>query len=119
MIAPIVRELVRYILPALSPASWSSRMICAGRCIGPPNGDEGSAKHQWEGAMNVYTIVLERIGTGEPSLSIVTRQDTEEAARAAHWGRGSLIHNCRTGREWITLSTKASRASVKPTELSP
>jgi hypothetical protein len=32
--------------------------------------------------MNVYTIVLERIGTGEPSLSIVTRQDTEEAARA-------------------------------------
>jgi hypothetical protein len=82
MIAPIVRELVRYILPALSPASWSSRMICAGRCIGPPNGDEGSAKHQWEGAMNVYTIVLERIGTGEPSLSIVTRQDTEEAARA-------------------------------------
>jgi hypothetical protein len=32
--------------------------------------------------MNVYTIVLERIGTGEPSLSIVTRQDNEEAARA-------------------------------------
>ena len=32
--------------------------------------------------MNVYTIVLERIGSGEPSLSIVTRQDNEEAARA-------------------------------------
>jgi hypothetical protein len=32
--------------------------------------------------MNVYTIVLERIGTGEPSLSIVTRQDNEQAARA-------------------------------------
>ncbi len=32
--------------------------------------------------MNVYTIVLERIGTGEPLLSIVTRQDNEEAARA-------------------------------------
>lgn len=32
--------------------------------------------------MNVYTIVLARDGTGEPSLSIVTRQDTEEAARA-------------------------------------
>jgi hypothetical protein len=32
--------------------------------------------------MNVYTIVLERIGTGEPLLSIVTRQDSEEAARA-------------------------------------
>ena len=32
--------------------------------------------------MNVYTIVLERIGTGEPSLTIVTRQDNEEAARA-------------------------------------
>ena len=32
--------------------------------------------------MNVYTIVLERIGTGEPSLSIVTRQDDEAAARA-------------------------------------
>jgi hypothetical protein len=31
--------------------------------------------------MNVYTIVLERIGTGEPSLSIVTRQDNEDAAR--------------------------------------
>jgi hypothetical protein len=29
--------------------------------------------------MNVYTIVLERIGSGEPSLSIVTRQDNEEA----------------------------------------
>ena len=26
--------------------------------------------------------MLERIGTGEPSLSIVTRQDNEEAARA-------------------------------------
>ena len=35
-----------------------------------------------EGTMNVYTIVLERIGTGEPSLTIVTRQDNEEAARA-------------------------------------
>jgi hypothetical protein len=32
--------------------------------------------------MNVYTIVLERIGAGEPLLSIVTRQDSEEAARA-------------------------------------
>ena len=32
--------------------------------------------------MNVYTIVLERIGTGEPLLSIVTRQDNEAAARA-------------------------------------
>ena len=31
---------------------------------------------------NVYTIVLERIRTGEPSLAIVTRQDNEEAARA-------------------------------------
>jgi len=32
--------------------------------------------------MNVYTIVLERIGTGEALLSIVTRQDNEAAARA-------------------------------------
>lgn len=32
--------------------------------------------------MDTYTIVLERIGTGEPSLSIVTRQDDEAAARA-------------------------------------
>ena len=32
--------------------------------------------------MNVYTIVLERIGTGKQSLTIVTRQDNEEAARA-------------------------------------
>ena len=32
--------------------------------------------------MNVYTIVLERIGAGEPLLSIVTRQDNEAAARA-------------------------------------
>jgi len=32
--------------------------------------------------MTVYTIVLERIGTGEPLLSIVTRQDNEAAARA-------------------------------------
>ena len=31
--------------------------------------------------MNVYTV-LERIGSGESSLSIVTRQDNEEAARA-------------------------------------
>jgi hypothetical protein len=40
------------------------------------------AKATREGTMNVYTIVLERIGSGEPSLSIVTRQDNEEAARA-------------------------------------
>src|SRR5689334_19656016 len=40
------------------------------------------AKAPREEQMNVYTIVLERIGTGEPSLSIVTRQDNEEAARA-------------------------------------
>jgi hypothetical protein len=32
--------------------------------------------------MNVYTIVLKRIGTGKPSLAIVTRQDNEEAACA-------------------------------------
>jgi hypothetical protein len=32
--------------------------------------------------MDTYTIVLERIGTGEPSLSIVTRQNNEAAARA-------------------------------------
>ena len=32
--------------------------------------------------MDVYTIVLERIGTGEPLLSIVTPRDSEEAARA-------------------------------------
>ena len=32
--------------------------------------------------MNVYTIVLTRIGTREPLLSIVTRQDNEAAARA-------------------------------------
>ena len=32
--------------------------------------------------MNVYTIVLERIGTGEPTFSIVNRQDNKEAARA-------------------------------------
>jgi len=31
--------------------------------------------------MNVYTIVLERIGTGKLSLSLITRQDNEEAAR--------------------------------------
>jgi hypothetical protein len=32
--------------------------------------------------MNVYTIVLGRIGTGEPSLTILTRQHNEKAARA-------------------------------------
>ena len=32
--------------------------------------------------MNVYTIVLERISTGEQSPSMVTRQENEEAARA-------------------------------------
>jgi hypothetical protein len=32
--------------------------------------------------MNVYTIILERIGTGERSLSMVTRQANEAAARA-------------------------------------
>ena len=32
--------------------------------------------------MNVSTIVLEQIGAGKPSLTIVTGQDNEEAARA-------------------------------------
>lgn len=32
--------------------------------------------------MNTYTIVLERIGTGEHALSMVTRQENETAARA-------------------------------------
>ena len=32
--------------------------------------------------MNVYTIVFERIDIGEPSLSILTRQDNEQAAYA-------------------------------------
>lgn len=32
--------------------------------------------------MNVYTIILERISTGEKSSSMLTRQETEEAARA-------------------------------------
>ena len=32
--------------------------------------------------MNTYTIVLERIGTGEHALSMVTRQENEMAARA-------------------------------------
>jgi hypothetical protein len=48
--------------------------------------------------MNVYTIVLERIGSGEPSLSIVTRQDNEEAARAYAEGRQSRNH--RTCGSW-------------------
>ena len=32
--------------------------------------------------MNVYTITIERISTGEKSPSMITRQLTEEAARA-------------------------------------
>lgn len=32
--------------------------------------------------MNVYTITIERISTGEKSPSMLTRQATEEAARA-------------------------------------
>ena len=32
--------------------------------------------------MNVYTIVFERIDIGEPSLSILTRQDNQQAAYA-------------------------------------
>lgn len=32
--------------------------------------------------MTVYTIILERISTGEQSPSMVTRQPTEDAARA-------------------------------------
>ncbi len=32
--------------------------------------------------MNTYTIVLERIGTGEHALSMVTRQENATAARA-------------------------------------
>jgi hypothetical protein len=32
--------------------------------------------------MNVYTIVFERLDIGEPSLSILTRQDNEQAAYA-------------------------------------
>jgi hypothetical protein len=31
--------------------------------------------------MNVYTIILERISTGEKSPSMLTRQPDEEAAR--------------------------------------
>lgn len=31
--------------------------------------------------MNVYTITIERISTGEKSPSMITRQPTEEAAR--------------------------------------
>ena len=41
--------------------------------------------------MNVYTIVLERVGTGEPSLSIVTRQDNEQAARA--YAEAAIAHS--------------------------
>jgi hypothetical protein len=40
--------------------------------------------------MNVYTIVLERIGTGEPLLSIVTRQNSEEAACLRGGGNGAI-----------------------------
>jgi hypothetical protein len=32
--------------------------------------------------MQVYTVVLERISTGERAPSMVTRQDDEQAARA-------------------------------------
>jgi hypothetical protein len=32
--------------------------------------------------MNVYTIILERISTGEQALSMVTRQEDEAAVRA-------------------------------------
>ena len=32
--------------------------------------------------MNTYTIVLERSSTGEQALSMVTRHDNEQAARA-------------------------------------
>jgi hypothetical protein len=35
-----------------------------------------------EALMNVFTIVIERISTGERSASMVTRQESEEAARA-------------------------------------
>lgn len=32
--------------------------------------------------MNVYTIVLERLSTGEQAVSFLTRQETKEDARA-------------------------------------
>ena len=32
--------------------------------------------------MNVFTIALERVGYGEIAVSLLTRQATEEAARA-------------------------------------
>ena len=32
--------------------------------------------------MNTYTIILERSSTGEQALSMVTRHDNEQAARA-------------------------------------
>jgi hypothetical protein len=32
--------------------------------------------------MNIYTIVLKRLSAGEQSISFLTRQETEEAARA-------------------------------------
>jgi hypothetical protein len=63
--------------------------------------------------MNVYTIVLERIGSGEPSLSIVTRQDNEEAARAYAEAAIAQLPDLRVAaihaRPWDSAEASAGR----------
>ncbi len=59
--------------------------------------------------MNTYTIVLERIGTGEPALSMVTRQENETAARAYAEAAIALASDLRVAE----IHTRPSDASMR------
>jgi hypothetical protein len=49
--------------------------------------------------MNVYYITLERISTGERAQSLVTRQATEEAARA--FAQDAILHSPDADDLWV------------------
>jgi hypothetical protein len=49
--------------------------------------------------MGVYYITLERISTGEWAASMVTRQASEDAARA--YAEAAILHSPDTGDLWV------------------
>jgi hypothetical protein len=66
--------------------------------------------------MNVYTIVLERFGTGEPSLTIVTRQANVEGraclrrgGNGAITGPGGRGYSCASVRSFFSSAGGTGR----------
>jgi hypothetical protein len=49
--------------------------------------------------MKVYTIILERISTGERAQSLVTRQASEDAARA--YAEEAILHSPDADDLWV------------------